>query len=267
MTKTITILGCGWLGLPLGQSLLADGYVIKGTTTSRDKLNRLRNLGILPYLISLSETKIEGDIHSCLADADVLIINIPPQLRGKRTENYVKKMELLHQALEHSPVQKVIFVSSTSVYGAIEGEVTEKTVPVPVTESGKQLLASEEIFRNDTRLKTTIIRFGGLIGPERHPVTFLSGKKNLQNGQEPINLIHRNDCIEIIRQIIQNNWWNEVFNGVYPSHPEKYEYYTSKAKEMQIQIPDYDMNSSKSGKIVHSYNLTNVKKYRFTTTL
>lgn len=260
-------MGCGWLGFPLAKTLLKDGYRIHGSTTSEEKIGNLKEEGIHPFLISLSEDGVDGDLHGFLSDVDALVINVPPKLRGGNRENYVKKMQLLHEAIKASVAKKIIFVSSTSVYGDIDGEVTEKTLPEPVTESGRQLVASEDIFRNDTDLQATIVRFGGLIGRKRHPVTMLSGRKNLSSGNAPVNLIHLDDCIRIIVGIFKNSWWCETFNGVYPYHPTKNEYYTSKAIGKGLQIPDYDANSPKKGKIVNSYNLTNVKDFKFTTTL
>ncbi len=218
-------MGCGWLGLPLGTKLVKDGYTVNGTTTSENKLNILQKEGIAPFLISLSEEMIVGDISGFLADVEVLIINVPPKLRGGNQENYIKKMQLLLESVKAAKTKKVIFVSSTSVYGNIEGEVTEETIPQPSTESGKQLLASEYLFKNTPELQTTIIRFGGLIGPDRHPVTMLSGRKGLKNGNHPVNLIHLDDCISILSLVIKNNWWGEIFNAVYPLHPAKKEYY------------------------------------------
>lgn len=267
MTNTIAIIGCGWLGLPLAKVLIADGCQIHGSTTSEEKIGILNESGILPFLISLSEDAIEGDIEGFLSHVDALVINVPPKLRGDSTENYVKKMQLLHEAIKASTVKNVIFVSSTSVYGDIDGKVTEETTPEPVTESGKQLVVSEDIFRQDNSLEATILRCGGLIGPDRHPVTMLSGRKNLSNGNAPVNLIHLNDCIKIIIEILKKNWWGETLNGVYPYHPTKQEYYTSKAIRIGLQIPDYKTDSDKKGKIVTSYTLTKVKDFKFTTTL
>ena len=265
MNKVIGIIGCGWLGLPLAISFVEDGYAVHGSTTSKEKVAHLTKKGISPFMISLSEDGIKGDISGFLSHVDVLIINVPPKLRGKGTkENYVKKMLLLHQEINKATIDNVIFISSTSVYGDIEGEVTEETTPQPSTESGKQLVASEDIFKNDPTLKCTIIRFGGLIGPKRHPVTMLSGRQGLSNGNAPINLIHLNECINIIQTTIYNSWWNEIFNGVYPYHPSKEKYYTQKAFEFGIQVPDYKIDS-KIGKIVRSQALLNVKKYHFTT--
>lgn len=267
MTNTIGIMGCGWLGLPLAKVLIQDGCQIHGSTTSEEKIARLKETGIHPFLISLSEDGIVGEMVDFLSNIDALVINVPPKLRGGNTENYVKKMQLLHGAIRLSKVKKIIFVSSTSVYGDTDGEVTERTTPEPITESGKQLVVSEDIFRNDTSLNPTIIRFGGLIGPDRHPVRMLSGRKNLSNGNAPVNLIHLNDCIGIITEILKKNWWGETINGVYPYHPTKKEYYTSKALGKGLQVPDFDTETLKKGKIVHSYTLTNVKGFRFTTTL
>lgn len=267
MSKNISIIGCGWLGLPLAISFVKDGYHVHGSTTSEEKLSQLKKERIIPFYISLSESKIEGNISDFLRDVDTLIVNVPPKLRSRSSENYIKKMQLLHQEVTRSMIQKVIFISSTSIYGEVDGEVTEDTIPQPSTESGKQLLASEAIFMNDSDLQTTIIRFGGLIGPNRHPITMLSGRQNLSNGNAPINLIHLDDCIRIIKSVISNSWWNEIINGVYPEHPNKQKYYSLEAKKQGLQLPDYKVDNSRKGKIVHSKVLLNVKKFHFTTTL
>ena len=260
-------MGCGWLGLPLAKALIKNGYDVHGTTTSKDKLPELEKEGINAYLISLSEEKIAGNISDFLADAEVLIINIPPKLRGGNKENYVKKMQLLLESVKAAKTKKVIFVSSTSVYGNIEGEVTEETIPQPNTESGKQLLASEDLFKNTSELRTTIIRFGGLIGPDRHPINMLSGRKGLKNGNHPVNLIHLDDCISILSLVIKNNWWGEIFNAVYPLHPAKKEYYHQVAAKKGIILPEYGQKSQISGKEIDSSRLLYVKKYIFTTSI
>lgn len=267
MNKTIGIIGCGWLGLPLAVSLISNGYKIHGSTTSEEKLDTLKKKGIISFLIALSENDIEGSITNFLEGVEILVLNVPPKLRGPNKENYVKKMQLLHDEIKKTNVRKVIFISSTSVYGDIQGDVTEETVPRPSTASGKQLLSAENIFKTDTSLKTTIIRFGGLIGPNRHPITILSGKQNLSNGNSPINLIHLNDCIHIIEGVILHSWWNQLLIGVYPDHPTKQHYYTSIATKKGLQAPDYKIDMLKKGKIIRSKSLITVKKFKFTTSL
>ena len=222
---------------------------------------------IVPFLITLTEDAIHGNISEFLKEIKTLIINVPPKLRGSNTENYVAKMQLLHGAIKKSSVENIVFVSSTAVYGAIDGVVTEKTIPEPSTESGKQLLASENIFKNDTVLQTTIIRFGGLISEDRHPVTMLADRVNLQNGNMPVNLIHRNDCIRIIELILNEEIWNMIINGVYPKHPAKKEYYTTQAIKRGIKPPSYIEDFNSSGKIISADYLINVKKFNFLTSI
>src|SRR5690606_936291 len=141
-------------------------------------------------LITINETGIEGDIQSFLKPLDVLIINIPPRLRGENRENYVSKIEHLVQEIEKSPVEKVLFIGSTAIYANDNSIITEDTIPKPETESGVQLLEVEKLLSMNKHFKITILRFGGLFGADRHPANFLSGRKNVANPLAPVNLIH-----------------------------------------------------------------------------
>lgn len=267
MSRSIGVLGCGWLGLPLAVSLIKEGYKVSGSTTSEKKLTHLKELDIEPFLIALSENKIEGAISDFLYGIDTLIINVPPKLRGIDGESYIKKIHQLHQKIKDSGVLKILFISSTSIYGNVTEEVTETTLPQPSTESGKQLLVAENIFKNDGDLKTTILRFGGLIGPNRHPITTISGRRGMANANAPVNLIHLNDCIRIIASILKHSWWNEVINGVHPEHPSKQKYYVLEARKRNLQVPDYKEDNNTKGVIIRSKVLIDVKKFDFTTTL
>ena len=267
MISTIGILGCGWLGTPLAKSFIADGHTVFGTTTSEEKLSELLNEGISTFLVQLMEKGIVGNISELLQNIEVLIINVPPRLRGDHKENYVLKMRQLHRAVKNGSVKKVVFVSSTSVYGSLQGEVTENTQPKPDTESGRQLLASEAIFIDDIHLKTSVVRFGGLIGEDRHPIHMLSGKTGLSNGSEPVNLIHLDDCVAILKAIVQQEWWHETFNAVYPLHPSKRDYYSEIARKKGLPLPIYNTDIAKKGKIVGAINLLNVKNYHFHTSI
>lgn len=267
MNKTIGILGCGWLGRPLAKSFLSDGHIVFGSTTSEEKITGLEKEGITTFIVRLNEDTIAGNITDLLQDLDVLIINIPPRLRGNNKENYIAKMQVLHRAIKKASVKKVVFVSSTSVYGDIKGDVTEKTLPQPNTESGRQLTASEAMFTNDETLKVSVVRFGGLIGADRHPIQMLSGKTGLSNGSSPVNLIHLDDCIAILKAIVQQEWWSETFNAVYPLHPCKRDYYTEVARKKGLPLPNYDDENGQNGKIILPFNLINVKKYQFHTSI
>ena len=259
----ISILGCGWLGLPLAEKLIADGYSVKGSTTSLEKMKVLEDLKIIPFLLHLTAKGVEGDIVGFLEQTDVLIIDIPPKVKNGDNQSFVVAMENLIRYLENSKVGKVLFVSSISVYGDNEGPVTEETTPDPGTESGKQLAAIEEILLANTRFETTILRFGGLIGDDRHPVKHLAGKENLENPQMPVNLIHLEDCIAIIIKIFEKRLWGEIFNGVAPFHPSRAVYYTQKASKMNLPLPHFSKNNSSTGKVIASGKVEKKLNYSF----
>ncbi|OIV42345.1 SDR family oxidoreductase [Flavobacterium johnsoniae] len=275
--KKISILGCGWLGFPLAKRLIEKGYTVKGSTTSENKLSILENAGINPFLVILSEVEesIESEnvlesINDFLNNSEILIIDIPPKLRGNNADSsgssrkvFVEKIQNLIPFIEKSNVKKVLFVSSTSVYGDENEIITEETNPNPETESGKQLLLAEAILQKNKNFETTILRFGGLIGEDRHPVKFLAGKENLENPDAPVNLIHQNDCISIIEEIITQSKWNIVFNAVAPFHPTREEYYTQKAKEQNLVVPKFSSEKSNIKKTISSDKIQNVLNYKF----
>ncbi|MDA6068097.1 SDR family oxidoreductase [Flavobacterium sp. AC] len=266
----ISILGCGWLGLPLAKKLIEKGHSINGSTTSESKLSILENAGTNPFLVELESESVSENINDFLANSEILIIDIPPKLRGNNTDTsnssrkiFVEKIQTLIPFIEKSTVKKVLFVSSTSVYGDENGNVTEETIPNPQTESGKQLLLTERILQKNQNFETTILRFGGLIGVDRHPVKFMAGKENLENPDAPVNLIHQNDCISIIEEIINQSKWNEVFNAVAPFHPTREEYYTQKAKKQNLVLPTFSIEKSNIKKVISSKKVEDSLGYLF----
>ncbi len=258
--KTIGILGCGWLGFPLAKALVGKNWAVKGSTTSANKLALLRECHINPFLIILDEVQIDGDIDGFLENLAVLIIDIPPKAA---TSDFTKKIELLFPHLEKSTVEKVVFISSTSVYDDQPVLVDESTPTNPLTESGRQLVKSEALLQGNPNFKTTVIRFGGLIGEDRHPVKFLSGRKNVEQPDSPVNLIHQKDCIGILLNLIEKEIYGEVFNAVAPSHPTRKTYYTQKALSFGLPLPEFAQQQSAIGKTISSDKIIKTLAYAF----
>lgn len=259
MTKSnqiLAVLGCGWLGFPLAKRLVAQGYTVKGSTTTLDKLPQLEKEGIQAYPIALSAVASELDtltIETFLKNVHQLIINIPPKLRTTPTENFVAKIEHLLPFIKKAGISRVIFVSSTSVYADLEGfpVITEKNEPNPDTEGGKQLWTTEQVLQNQTEFQTTVIRFGGLIGADRHPSKHLAGRKNVENPNAPINLVHLEDCLAVLEKVVTNENTNgQTYNVVAPFHPSRQDYYTNKAKAMNLEAPEFVENQTQVGKII-----------------
>ncbi len=233
--KTISILGSGWLGLSLALEL-SKQYHIKLSTRTIGKLKSLEAKNITPYLVDID--KITQTIEAFL-EGDILIINIP----SKNIEVFKK----LARYIEKSQIKKLIFISSTSVY----------------RDDKSPLLEIEKIFQDRDR-KTTIVRFGGLIGYGRNPANFFKNNKIVPNSQTPVNMIHRDDCIGIIKEILEKDVFDEVFNCCSPSHPTKKEFYTHCAISSGLPIPLFDaVKNKRQYAIIPIDQLQNKLNYQF----
>jgi nucleoside-diphosphate-sugar epimerase len=267
MNKKITIAGLGWLGKALATRLQLMGYTVKGSVTDAEKAKDLTRSNIAAYPVIIAESGVSGLVETLLADTDVLLIMIPPGLRKNTGANYALKMAHFLHVIERSEVKKVILISSTSVYDDAQGMVTEKDAPQPDTNAAKQLYDVEQIFFNTPAFETTIVRFGGLFGGSRNPVKFLAGRKGLTNGDAPVNMIHRDDCIGILTAIIKKDAFGHIINAVSPNHPTKKEYYTKQAIGLGLEPPEYSQEESLSFKQIDSITVDSVLNYEFTVQL
>lgn len=236
----IAILGAGWLGWPLAKSLVKDGYSVNASTTSSDKLDALKSDGIHPFLIKLLPSGPEGEAIKSFLEVDILMINIPSGRRDPEVQiNFPKKIKTLISLAQKAGVTHCIFVSSTSVYSDMQGRVDEQTIPAPTTNSGKALWTVEKYLQSLPNLKTTIIRPGGLVGGNRLAGRFLAGKKDIPNGNAPVNMIHQTDLVNIIAKIIHQKIFDKTFHAVANQSPTRRDFYTHQAKKHGFKIPEF----------------------------
>jgi nucleoside-diphosphate-sugar epimerase len=237
----ISIIGMGWFGKALGLELKSH-YEISGTTRTDEKIRVLNQQGLLAEKLTLSDLPSDE-----ILTADVIVLNIPPfvdQLSWFKSWNWNKNSH-------------IIFISSTSVYGNT-GTVDETTIPLPESDNGRILLEVEHWIKSFPAY--TIIRFGGLIGEDRHPGNVLSGRSNIIGGNLPVNLIHLEDCIGFTKLVIEKKMINETFNLVDPEHPSRRQYYQDHCQKNNLPLPEFT-DSDENGKIIsHSkvakfYNL------------
>lgn len=245
--------------------LLAQGYSVIGSTTSAEKLSLLETAGIQPFQVRVNSEGIEGDIKGFLESADVLIIDFPPGLRRDPKSDYSGAIRLLSEAIETSGVKKVIFVSSISVYEETENFTiyTEDTEPNATSAAGREIISAEKIMLQNPIFDTTVVRFGGLTGAGRHPVKYLSGRSGLANPLGPVNLINLKDCLEIIKKLLENDIFGKVYNAVYPVNPPREKYYTAKAMDAGLELPQFDHSKASKGKIISSSKLMRELNYEF----
>lgn len=253
--KVFSILGCGWLGLPLAEALVKDNYTVKGSTTTLEKCETLLSKNIQPYVLMIDED-IEGNLNHFL-QADILFINVP----YRKQRNFFNSYKKLVEAIEISPVEHVIFISSTSVYPDTNGDVYE-AMEFSVNPAKKDLLKLEELFQNNPNFNTTIIRFAGLIGGTRNPGNFFKEGRIVENALAKVNLIHIEDCIGIIKAIVKQSKWNQIYNAAASTHPTKATYY-KKATEQLNRTPATFIEELRAYKTVSNQKLIKDLNYDF----
>ncbi len=247
-------MGAGWLGLPLGQALAAAGYRVKGSTTRPDRLPVIARCGMEPYAIEVKDV-VEGPKTDEFFASDLLIINFPPRRRDPDVEGqFLRQLIATTTSALAAGIEYFLFVSSTGVYGRQDKLVTEADEPAPATPSGRALYAAENYLRRLEGIKLTVVRPGGLVGPNRHPGRFLAGRKDLPNGQAPVNMVHCGDAIAAITAIIRQNKWDQTYNLVADLHPTKADFYTHFANQLGVEPPQF-----KEGGIDHFLIVSNRK--------
>ncbi len=205
--KTWAIIGLGWLGESLAQRL---------------KENNIHYWGTHKLSFDFTKDDLPATSH------DILFLNTPP-LKNLAASDYLKK-------ISNSKAQRIIFISSTSVFGESHTDVDESTPPIPDTDSGKWLWEMEQALRKHYGEKLLVVRPGGLIGGERHPARHLSGRKELAGGRDCINLVHRTDLISLILAAPKEQ---TLLHAVSSHHPTRAEYYALWCERLNLAAPEF----------------------------
>ena len=185
----ILIIGCGYVGVPLGQALAGAGHEVHGI-----RRGEFSGEGITPHAIDLTRRKA---LDSLPPDFDWLI-NTVSSSRGDAEQHravFVDGTKNLLHWLGDSPA-RVLFTSSTSVYPQTDGSWVDETSPAnPTTGTGPALRGAEELLT-----AATVLRVAGIYGPERGFFfrQFLKGKAVLPDGERWLNMIHRDDVVGAI---------------------------------------------------------------------
>lgn len=232
---TITIIGLGWLGVPLAQLLIEKGHTVKGSTTSPIKQKYLAESGIDTRLFSLNPQP-EGQDYGDLFETDLLIVNIPPSRRTQPDSYHPQQIETIKKMAGDANIPSIIYVSSTSVYPNLN-QIARETDGLNSSNTGNPALwQAENLWWKDRSYDLTVIRFGGLLGDDRIPGKYFSGKENVA-GSPPVNYIHRKDACRAVSWIIEKGLWNHTFNIVCPIHPIKKEVIEKNARDYSFPPP------------------------------
>lgn len=260
---TVAILGCGWLGLPLAKALLAQGYRVVGTTTTAEQLPLLAAAGIEPHLLQLGpdfSAADEARLVALFQQANILVLNVPP--RAAVAGGYPQLLRPVHRAVATARLQAVLFVSTTGIYPEEPRRMYE-TDAISTRDVASDVLRTEGHFvPRYGQWQSTVVRLGGLIGPDRAPGRFLAGRRDLPMGDAPVNLLHLTDAVGVLSAIIEHNSWGHTLNVCAASHPLRRDFYPAAARFIGLEPPTFRPDST-GGKLIDSSRLRSLVPYQF----
>ncbi|HEI6964909.1 TPA: SDR family oxidoreductase [Yersinia enterocolitica] len=236
--KKVAIIGLGWLGMPLAQSLIRRGMQVVGSKTTLDGVDAARMSGIDCYLLQLTPELIcDPDDLAQLMAVDALIITLPASRTTEGGRDYFQAVRQVVDSALAFGVPRIIFTSSTSVYGETRGRIKESSPLQPVTTAGKTLMELELWLNDLPNTSVDILRLAGLVGGDRHPGRFLAGKTDVKGGSLGVNLVHQEDVIAAIELLLRLPKGGHIYNLCAPMHPSKRDFYPASARALNLTPP------------------------------
>lgn len=186
MMQTILMIGLGKIGLPVAKQLAAQGHCVIGVSRSTPTDLAFCN----PMTAKLppdNDHLYQQNLHFVTSDARALIIAqlsqwssqisqiciiVSPDtlsLQGYR-DSYYAIAEHVVRLGDHLPnLKRVVFISSTGVYGQNAGEVIDINTPVfaPASATSQVILQTEQLLQQHFEDKSVIIRPSGIYGQSR----------------------------------------------------------------------------------------------------
>jgi|SRR5690554_522181 len=249
--KNVSIIGLGWLGKQIAKKLEKQGYTIKGSTRSMAKNEVFAKRGWEVCQLDIGELGTIANNQKSLFSSSIVILTIPP---STLKENYANAMEaLIQQIVKINPKAKIFYTSSTSVYGSFDTfcAINESSPTNPMSINAIEIVKVEKLIATNFE-HHCILRLGGLVGENRHPVNYLTARRNVPKRKAPVNLIHADDICEFISFAITEDKLPKIINLVSPEHPQKNVYYKNTANNLGLPPPKFDIEDERSDKMVDS---------------
>jgi nucleoside-diphosphate-sugar epimerase len=216
----VLIIGCGYVGLPLGVELVRLGHEVFGVRRSASGDDQLAAAGIKPLAADITKP---ADLAQLPGPFD-WVVNCVSSGKGgvdQYREVYLQGTRNLVEWLSAAPPKKFVYTSSTSVYGQTDGSPVKETSPVePVNDTGRLLLDTEKALLDAVQQKkfpAVILRVAGIYGPERGHLflQYLKDEARIPGqGARFINMIHRDDLVGVIVAALKSGRPGEIYNAV-----------------------------------------------------
>ena len=220
----VLIVGCGYVGLPLGAELVRLGHEVYGLRRNVASENELKVAGITPLIADITKPETlatlprEFDwVVNCVAAGGGVDDYRQVYLQGTRN--------LIEWLAPNSP-KKFVYTSSTSVYGQTDGSQVKESSPTePLAETAKILVETEKLLLGDDgsrgrsphqKFPAVILRVAGIYGPDRGHwfKQFLKDEARMEgDGSRFLNMIHRDDLIGCIIAALKSGRPGEVYNA------------------------------------------------------
>jgi nucleoside-diphosphate-sugar epimerase len=215
----VLIVGCGYVGVPLGAELVRLGHEIFGLRRNPAAENELKTAGIQPLFADV--TKLE-ELKNLPHEFDWVVNCVAT---GGNAENYrevyFNGTKNLIEWLAPNPPKKFVYTSSTSVYAQNDGSLVKESSPTePLAETSKILVETEKILLAavaERQFLAVILRVAGIYGPERGHwfKQFMRDAAHIEgDGSRCLNMIHRDDLVGCIIAALKNGRAGEIYNAV-----------------------------------------------------
>jgi nucleoside-diphosphate-sugar epimerase len=216
----VLIIGCGYVGVPLGKLLVRQGHQVVGIRRSPEGLEALKSCGIQTCAIDITDpTQLAG-----LAGPFDAVVNLVASSQGGASDyrrTYFDGTKNLLDRLGTSPPKRFIYTSSTSVYGQTDAAQVKETSPTePGTETSRILVETEKLLLDafaQKRFPAVVLRVAGIYGPERthYLQKFLKNETRIPgSGERFLNMVHLDDLVAVLLTALKSSRPGEVYNVV-----------------------------------------------------
>jgi nucleoside-diphosphate-sugar epimerase len=239
----VLIVGCGYVGLPLGKELARLGHEVFGLRRSALAAAEMLAAGIQPLLADVTQPDTLAKLPR---DFD-WVVNCTASGGGDAADYkkiYLEGNRNLIAWLAGSPLKKFIYTSSTSVYAQNDGSVvTENSPAEPHAATARVLVETENLLlaaARERKFPAVILRIAGIYGPARGHAfkQFLRGEARIEgDGARWLNMIHRDDVIGCIIAALERGMPGEIYNATDNEPVSQRNFFEWLAAELHKPLP------------------------------
>ena len=239
----VLIVGCGYVGLPLGAELVRRGHEVSGLRRSALAEAELKAAGITPLHADITRPETLARLPRNFD----WVMNCSASGGGGANDYrkvYLDGNRNLLAWLADSAVENFVYTSSTSVYAQNDGSVVTETSPVePEADTSRVLVETEKLLLEavaERKFPAVILRVAGIYGPGRGYAfkQFLRGEARIEgDGSRVLNMIHRDDLIGIIITALQRGAAGQIYNAADNEPVSQRKFYDWLAAELKQPLP------------------------------